>query len=35
VPPWFPLTLLLGAGLLGGAVGAIGAWLQMKRFQPW
>jgi cell division transport system permease protein len=35
VPPWFPLTLVLGASLLGGAVGAMGAWLQMKRFQPW
>ena len=35
VPPWFPLALVLGASLLGGAVGALGAWAQMKRFRPW
>lgn len=35
VPPWFPLALVMGASLLGGAVGALGAWVQMKRFQPW
>ncbi len=34
VPPWFPLALVLGATLLGGAVGAIGAWVQMKRCHP-
>lgn len=35
VPPWFPAALVLGASLLGGAVGAISAWCQMKRFHPW
>jgi cell division transport system permease protein len=34
VPPWFPAALVLGASLLGGAFGAVGAWVQMKRFHP-
>jgi len=35
VPPWFPIAVVLTAGVLGNIIGALAAWTQMRRFRPW